>query len=159
VGERGRWRRRTTDRSALPTLNFGASSDRLLRLRLRDGFFVTLHHLEPTRFGEWAIRRADGTIADLLHKLDDDIVIVTVVLLRLQRRESERAACLEFIRANWHERSGDGGLGQRFCVATGYPAAPRKPDDREGDCSACCASASGFHRTSHPFRDFHDFSP
>jgi hypothetical protein len=98
-------------------------------------------------------------IADLLHKLDDDIVIVTVVLLRLQRRESERAACLEFIRANWHERSGDGGLGQRFCVATGYPAAPRKPDDREGDCSACCASASGFHRTSHPFRDFHDFSP
>jgi hypothetical protein len=159
VGERGRWRRRTTDRSALPTLNFGASSDRLLRLRLRDGFFVTLHHLEPTRFGEWAIRRADGTIADLLHKLDDDIVIVTVVLLRLQRRESERAACLEFIRANWHERSGDGGLGQRFCVATGYPAAPRKPDDREGDCSACRASASGFHRTSHPFRDFHDFSP
>ena len=68
-------------------------ADRLLRGRLRDGFFVTLHHLEPTRFGEWAIRRADGTIADLLHELDDDIVIVTVVLLSLQRRESERAAC------------------------------------------------------------------
>jgi hypothetical protein len=54
-----------------------AGSDRLLRGRLRDGFFVTLHHLEPTRFGEWAIRRAYGTIADLLHELDDDIVIVT----------------------------------------------------------------------------------
>ena len=70
-----------------------AGSDRLLRGRLRDGFFVTFHHLDPTRFGEWAIRRADGTIANLLHELDDDIVIVTVVLLSLQRRESERAAC------------------------------------------------------------------
>jgi hypothetical protein len=94
---------------------------------------------------------------DLLHELDDDTVIVTVVLLRLQRRESERADCLEFIRANWHERSADGGVGQRFCLATGYPAAPRKPDDREGNCSANCAKGSWLHRSSHLLGDFHDF--
>src|SRR2546426_2805053 len=117
----------------------------------------TLHHLEPTRFGKWAIRRADGTIADLLHELDDDIVIIPVVLLRLQRRESERADCLEFIRANWHERSGDGGVAQCFCRAAGDPTAPRKPDNREDDCSACCAPASGFHRSSRLLGDFHDF--
>jgi hypothetical protein len=49
-------------------------SDRLLRGRLRDGFFVTLHHLEPTRFGEWTIRRADGTMISSRVSLSDNII-------------------------------------------------------------------------------------